>query len=165
MNCYRTLMDRLMVEVHQENRRVVQYLRETIFFMCTAFILAFKLVMTNVSYLSCFYASYILMKIACEYKITGLQFMQFLGIYIGFIIVGVIMVLVCVSDMLIDRKPTTEEHENGIITEMGKNVEEPEEHLEFQTIKDKFEALKLRTIILEKEFDDEDEKDNDETRD
>jgi NADH:ubiquinone oxidoreductase subunit 6 (subunit J) len=106
-------MDRLMVEVHQENRRV----RETIFFMCAAFILAFKLVMTNVSYLSCFYASYILMKIACEYKITGLQFMQFLGIYVGFIIVGVIMVLVCVSDMLVDRQVKSKEPDENVYTE------------------------------------------------
>ena len=111
MNCYRTLMDRLMVEVRQENRRVVQYLRENVLFMWALF----KLLMVNVSHLSSFYACYMFIKIVGEYQITGLQFMQFLGIYIGVIIVGVIMVLVCVSDMLIDRKAKPDENVDFVI--------------------------------------------------
>ena len=166
MNTYRTFIDRLMVEARGENRRVVQYLRENTLFMFAML----QLLMVNVMHISYFYAIFMSIKIACEYKITGVQFMQFLGIYVGVIIVAVIMVCVCVSDMLIIRQPKTEEHEeheDGIITEMDNNnvAEEPEEYMDFQTIKDKFEALKLRTLNLEKEFGDEDNESEDESED
>jgi hypothetical protein len=106
-------MDRLMVEVRQENRRVMQFLRENVLFMWAVF----KLFMVNVSHLSCFYACYMFIKIVGEYQITGVQFMQFLGIYIGVIIVGVIMVLACVSDMLVDRQAKPAELDENVYTE------------------------------------------------